>query len=129
MRFFVPGATSEQSAKIWQELAEGGHRLVHSVTYDHEGSKFVVTVGVERQEYRRKTGPRGGYIKNAGHVGWPVSTGSVVQLIVHTGSLVEVSSALPSRGWANPSLIGLGEITSIDYFEAPMDDEPQPDKV
>jgi hypothetical protein len=99
------------------------------VTYDHDGSKFVVTVGVERQKYRRKTGPRGGYIKNAGHVGWPVSTGSVVRLIVHTGSLVEVSSALPSRDWANPSLIGLGEITSIDYFEAPINDEPSPDQV
>jgi hypothetical protein len=45
-------------------------------------------------------------------------------LIVHTGSLVEVSSELPSRGWANPSLVGLSEITSIEYFEAPLDDEP-----
>jgi hypothetical protein len=123
MRFFVPGATPEQNAKIWEELATTGHRPVHSVTYEHEGSKFVVTVGTERQEYRRKTGPRGGYIKNAGHVGWPAPTGSSVLLIVNTGALLEVRSELPSGGWANPSLIGLSEIASIEYFEPPADDE------
>jgi hypothetical protein len=123
MRFFVPNATPEQTAKIWQGIVAAGHRAVHSVTYEHEGSKLVVTVGKERQEYRRKTGPRGGYIKNADHVGWAVPTGSTVLLVVNTGTVLEVHSELPPRGWANPSLIGLGEITTIEYFQPPNDGE------
>jgi hypothetical protein len=124
MRCFVPRAPPEKNvAKVWQELAAAGHRAVHAVTYEHEGSKLTVTVGKERQEYRRKTGPRGGYIKNAGHVGWAVSTGSTVLLIVNTGTVLEAHSELPPRGWANPSLIGLSEITSIEYFEPPADGE------
>lgn len=121
MRFFVPRATAEQNLKIWQDLTAAGQRAVFAVTYGHEGSKFVVTVGKERQEYRRQTGPRGGYIKNAGHVGWAISTGSTVMLIINTGTLLEVHSEPPSRGWANPSLIGLNEVTSVDYFEPPAD--------
>ncbi len=123
MMFYVPRATPEKNAKIWQDLAANGHRAVHSITYEHEGSKLIVKVGAERQEYRRKTGPRGGYLKNAGHVGWAVSTGSTVLLIVSTGTLLEVHSESLSRGWANPSLIGLNEITAIEYFEPPADGE------
>lgn len=122
MKFFVPLPTAEIE-KIWQELTDKGHRPVHSVTYEHEGGKFVVTVGKERQEYPRETGPQGGYIKNAGHRGWATSTGSMVTLIVNIGTVLEVYSELPARGWANPSLIGLSEIQSIEYFEAPTDDD------
>lgn len=119
MRFFVPGLTAEQNEKIWQELTDKGHQAVQSVTYEHEGAKFVVTVGAQRQEYPRETGPRGGYIKNAGHRRWATSTGSTVMLILNVGTVLEVHSALPARGWANPSLIGLKEIRSVEYFEAP----------
>jgi hypothetical protein len=76
MRFFVPNATRAKNAEIWDALSGAGRRAISSVTYEHDGSRFVVTVGLERQEYRRRTGPRGGYVKNAGHVGWAVSTGS-----------------------------------------------------
>ncbi len=36
----------------------------------HDGDKYEVTVGQPRKVYKRKTGPRGGYIKNANWQGW-----------------------------------------------------------
>ena len=40
-------------------------RQARSMTYKHDGDKYEVTVGEPRKAYRRKTGPRGGYIKDA----------------------------------------------------------------
>jgi hypothetical protein len=40
-------------------------RQARAMTYRHDGDKYGVTVGEPRKVYKRKTGPRGGYIKNA----------------------------------------------------------------
>ena len=41
-------------------------RRVYSLTYEREGDRYEVTVGEKRKRYARRTGPRGGYIKDAG---------------------------------------------------------------
>jgi hypothetical protein len=86
-----------------------------SVTYRHDGDKYEVTVGGPRKRYRRRTGPRGGYIKNAGWYGWSDETGSTVTDIVDAGRCIEVFSEEPSLGWANPSYVGHDEIMSIQW--------------
>ncbi len=40
-------------------------RHARSLTYKHGSDKYEVVVGKPRKRYRRKTGPRGGYIKDA----------------------------------------------------------------
>ncbi|MGH3155272.1 MAG: hypothetical protein ACRDNF_01650 [Streptosporangiaceae bacterium] len=50
--------------------APGSQHQARTVTYKHGGDKYEVTVGQHRQVHRRKTGPRGGYIKNADWQGW-----------------------------------------------------------
>lgn len=125
MKFFLPQGSPQDNAETWRNLTAAGQRAVYSVTYEqHERSKFVVTVGKERQEYPRETGPRGGYIRNAGRRRWASSTGTTVILIVESAGLVEVYSLPPYGGWSNPSRIGLNEVTSVEYFDPP-DDEPQ----
>jgi hypothetical protein len=88
------------------------------MTYEHDGDKYEVTVGEPRKHYPRKTGPRGGYIKNAGFRGWTSETGSVVTRIEVTDDVIHVWSEEPSRGWANPSLVGHREVKAIEYVSA-----------
>jgi hypothetical protein len=52
------------------------------------GDKYEVIVGESRQVYRRKTGPRGGYIKNADWQGWATPTGSTVTAIIDAGRFI-----------------------------------------
>jgi hypothetical protein len=40
-------------------------RQAWTMTYRHDGDKYEVTVVEPRKVYRRRTGPRGGYINNA----------------------------------------------------------------
>lgn len=72
LRFVIPhlrddllAAEAEWERYLRDTPAPRGSRRVYSVTYEHEDSRIVATVGEERLEYRRKRGPRGGYIKNA----------------------------------------------------------------
>jgi hypothetical protein len=92
-------------------------RRVRSITYEHDGDRYEVTVGAARKVYRRKTGPRGGYIKNAANQGWGTPTGAVVTRI-ESGEPYLVWTEEPSGGWANPSYVGRQEIKSIAYFDA-----------
>jgi hypothetical protein len=87
-----------------------------AITYEHEGDRYEVTVGSPRTVYRRRTGPRGGYIKDAGQQSWGTGTGSVVTRI-EIGDPTLVWSEEPSQGWANPSFVGLREIRHIEYFD------------
>ena len=74
---------------------------------------------------RGRRGRAGGYIKDAGYLGYARETGTQVSGIVHSGDLIFVwSYGPPFGGWANPSLIGRGEPTSIEYFDDPQPDEP-----
>lgn len=47
--------------------APASSRRVYSLTCEHDGDRYEITVGHPRKKYPRKTGPRGGYIKDAGH--------------------------------------------------------------
>ena len=78
-----------------------------------------MTVGRPRKVYRRRTGPRGGYIKDAGQQPRGTETGSVA-MTIDGGDPFCGWSEEPSRGWANPSFVGCREVRSIGYFvEAP----------
>ncbi len=94
-------------------------RRARTMTYRHDGDKYEVTVGEPRKAYRRKTGPRGGYIKDADWQGWGTPTGSTVTAIIDAGHVIEVYSEEPSRGWANPSMVGHGEVMSIEWISEP----------
>ena len=85
------------------------------MTYKHDGDKYQVTVGQPRELYRRRTGPRGGYIKNADWQGRGTPTGSTVTAIIDAGRFMEVYFEEPSRGWANPSMVGYDEVMSIEW--------------
>ena len=94
-------------------------RQARSMTYKHDGDKYEVTVGEPRKVYRRKTGPRGGYIKDADWQGWGTPAGSTVTAIIEAGKCIEVYSEAPPRGWANPSMVGHGEVMSIEWISQP----------
>ena len=49
-------AADTPPAGVWQ---------IRAITSAHEGSWYEVTVGSPRKVYKRKTFPRGGYIKDA----------------------------------------------------------------
>jgi len=91
-------------------------RQARSLTYKHNGDKYVVTVGEPRKVHKRKTGPRGGYIKDADWQTWGTETGSTVTAIINAGRYIEVYSEMPSKGWANPSTVGHDEVISIDWI-------------
>ena len=94
-------------------------KRARSMTYKHNGDEYEVTVGQPRKLFRRKTGPRGGYIKNADWQGWDTPTGSTVTAIIDVGHVINVYSEEPSSGWANPSQVGHGEIMSIEWVSKP----------
>ena len=91
-------------------------RRVRSITYEHGGDRYEAIVGSPRKVYRRRTGPRGGYIKNAGQQSWCTETGSVITSI-EPGDPSYVWSEVPSGIWANPSFVGQHEIRHIEYFD------------
>lgn len=125
MEFFIPHLENEPEAAEGEWLrylrdsgAPPDSKRVYSVTYFHEGSRIEVKVGEERREYRRRTGPRGGHIKNAGLNPVPHRTGTRVSGIVDAGSVIHVwSYGPPFGGWANPSMIGRSEVEDIVYFD------------
>lgn len=117
MDFFVPGLDKPETADTLSKMLAVGHRPIHTVTYMHEGNRFVATVDEERVEFARRTGSRGGYINGAEPVTHGRRTGSRVLLIARTPTVIEVYSEPPHRGWANPSLIGLTEVEQVTYFE------------
>lgn len=64
MEFFLPEGSDQGFHLLAEQAKERGHRAIHSFKYKHEGSRYVVTIGASRREYKRKTGPRGGAIKD-----------------------------------------------------------------
>ena len=127
MEFFIPDLTGDPEAaeRRWEYyLAESpaspGRRRVYSVTYEHDGAKYEITVGERRKRYARRTGPRGGYIKNADYVPWAQETGTVISAIIDGSDVLYAwSYGPPFGGWSNPSVIGRGEVRSIRYFDPP----------
>ena len=124
--FFIPhlagdpvAAEAESQRYLAESPAPPSSRRMHRLVYVHGGDRYEVTVGEPRKRFRRRTGPRGGYIKNAGYERLGRDTGTVVSGIVDTGGdLVYVwSYGPPFDGWHNPSMVGRGEIRNIEYFD------------
>ena len=133
-RFYIPHlrddpavAETEWERYLGESPAPPDSRRVYSLTYERDGDRYEVTVGQARKCYRRRTGPRGGYIKNADHERVGRRTGTMVSGIIDAGELLYVwSYGPPFGGWHNPSLVGRGEVRMIQYFDEP-DDRPEAD--
>jgi hypothetical protein len=119
VQFFIPNlrgnlatAEAEWQRCLSESPAPADSRRVYSLTYEHDGDRYEVKVGERRKRYRRKTGPRGGYIADADHEPRGRDTGTMVSGIVDTsGDLLYVwSYGPPFDGWGNPSLVGRAEV-------------------
>lgn len=129
MKFFIPDLREQPEAaeERWSRYlrdsgAAADSERVYSVTYLHDGSKFIATVGELRIEYARKRGPRGGYIKDAPLVKHGRPTGTMISAIIDAGNVLYVwTYGPPFGGWANPSMVGTNEIEDIQYFDEPAD--------
>ena len=116
MKFFLPDGTDEKRSEILERLRANGHAALYRLTYNHEGDQYELEVGRPRKKFARKTGPRGGYIKNAEPSTYGTETGGTVVLIVSTENVIEVWSE-PARGWAVPSIVGRSEVVRSERFD------------
>jgi hypothetical protein len=129
MKFYIPRLDDPSEAEArWAYYLESSPAPADSgrvcaLEYEHGDSRFEVKVGQPRKEFKRKTGPRGGYIKNADYASYGYETGTEVSAIVDArGDLLFVwSFGPPFGGWASPSLVGRHEVRRIEYFEPPED--------
>jgi hypothetical protein len=127
VKFFIPHlrddpstAEAEWERYMRESSAPPGSRRVYSLTDEHEGDRCEVTVGEKRKRYARKTGPRGGYIKDAGQQRWATGTGTIVSGIIDAGEQLYVWSYGPPFGrWGNPTFVGRNEVRAVEYFEDP----------
>ena len=126
VKFFTPdsrgddeAAEAEWTRYLDRTPAPANTGRVHRLVYKHDGRRFVVVVGEQLEVFARRTGPRGGYIKDADFRTLGERMGSPVAAILDPpfGNLLYVWSYSPSRGWANPSLVGRNEVESIEYFD------------
>jgi hypothetical protein len=120
--FFIPGA--KDPGKSWDlyvqsvGLKSDEAEALYEIGYLHDGDRYEVRVGEPRHVFPRKTGPRGGYRPNAGHRGWSSDIGTVVTAIMRTPTVIYVWSLSPHGGWANPSMVGTGELGKTTSFNA-----------
>jgi hypothetical protein len=54
-------------------------------------------------------------------------TGSTVTAIIDAGRFIEVYSEEPSRGWANPSMVGHDEVMNIEWAGGDVQRAPIPE--
>lgn len=88
--FFIPHLRDNPAAAEaeWQRYVAATRaplesRRVYRLVYEHDdGARYEVTVGEERKQFRRKTGPRGGRIPNADHERCGRRMGAVVLFLV-----------------------------------------------
>jgi hypothetical protein len=127
VQFFIPhlaeGSTSEDAWNEYLKLASlpPTTRPLRSIMYEHGGDRYVVTVGSRRKKYARLTGPKGGYIKNAGQSSVAVETGTDVTAICDpaqgTTKPIHVFSMPPYGGWGHPSYVGWESVTDFEAFD------------
>lgn len=119
-KFFIPGASDPEAAWDWyvqsERLKNEEVEALFEITYLHEGDRYEARVGEPRRIFRRETGPRGGYRSNAGHRALSSRTGTVVTAIMRAPSVIYVWSMPPYGQWANPSVVGLGELANATPF-------------
>jgi hypothetical protein len=125
-KFFTPdfpnddeAAEAEWARYLERTPATDNTRRVHRLVYKHDGRRYAVVVGEQREVFARRTGPRGGYIKDADFRTYGQRTGSRVAAILDPpGNLLYVwSYGPPFGGWADPSPVGRNEVESIEYFD------------
>ncbi len=120
--FFIPGA--KDPGKSWDlhvqsvGLKNDEAEALYEIGYLHDGDRYEVRVGEPRHVFPRKTGPRGGYRPDAGYRGWSSDTGTVVTAILRAPTVLYVWSLPPCGGWANPSMVGTGELGKAVPFGA-----------
>lgn len=124
MEFFIPHLIGQPEAAEaeWQRYlqvspAPADSKRAYSVTYWHDGSKYVATVGEVRIGYSPQTGPRGGRIKNAPLQRIGFRSGTVISGIVDAGHVLYLWSYTPSAPWHNPAMVGPQSVEQIEYFE------------
>ncbi len=88
-----------------------GSRPARSLVYTHGGATYKATIGRPRRRY-----PGGPSAGSAGARARGQESGNKVIAIVVTDRLVEIWSAEPAQGWANPSLVHHHEVTNIQYL-------------
>ena len=121
--FFIPEASDSKGAWDWYVHAVGlkgeEAEALYEIDYLHDGDRYEVRVGEPRHLYPRKTGPRGGYRRDAEYRGWSSDTGTVVTAIMRaTPNMIYVWSLPPYGEWANPSMVGSGELARAVPFSA-----------
>lgn len=119
-KFFIPDA--EDSAAAWDQyvaavgIKDQDAEALYGINYVHEGNRYEVRIGEPRKVFPRNSGPRGGYRPNAGYRSWGSISGNVVTAIMRAPNVVYVWSLSPSRPWANPSMVGFGELEQVVTF-------------
>jgi hypothetical protein len=122
--FFIPGASDPKAAWDWYvqavDLTGEDVEALYEINYQHGGDYYEVRVGEPRHIYPRETGPRGGYRRNAGQRSWSSDTGTVVAAVMRAPNVIYVWSFPPYGDWANPSMVGLGELCkTVPFSEIP----------
>jgi hypothetical protein len=128
VKFFTPdfpnddeAAEAEWARYLERTPATDNTRRVYRLVYQHDGKRFVVVVGEQRQVFARRTGPRGGSIRDADFRTFGERTGSQVAAILDDPgeAVLHVwSYGPPSGGWSNPFMVGRRfEAKEIEYFD------------
>lgn len=125
VEFFIPDLKDQPEAAearwkkyLTQSPAPATSKRVCSLTYWHDGTKYVATVGEERMGYSPERGPRGGYVKNAPLQKVGFRSGTMISAIIDAGDLIYIwSYGPPFGGWANPALVGPSSVEEITYFD------------
>ncbi len=91
-----------------------GSRPARSLVYTHGGDTYRASIGRPRRRY--SGGPAAGSAGAKAGRARGQESGSTVIAIVVTDQQVEIWSAEPAQGWANPSLVRHDEVTSIQYL-------------
>ena len=108
----MPKANSDRVHQARVFPGPPGSRPARSLVYTRGGDTYKVTIGRPRRRY-----PGGQSAAPAGTGADRVQeSGNTVIAIVVTDRQVEIWSAEPAQGWANPSLVQHHEVTNIQYL-------------
>jgi hypothetical protein len=91
-----------------------GARPARSLVYTRDGDTYKAAIGRPRRRYPTATAA-GPAAARAGRSEGQESGNTVIAIMV-TDHQVEIWSAEPAQGWANPCLVRHEEITDIQYL-------------
>jgi hypothetical protein len=108
----VPNGNSDKVHQARVFPGPPGSRPARSLVYTRDGDTYKATIGRPRRRY-----PGGQPAGAAGvRAGRAQESGNTVIAILVTDQQVEIWSAEPAQGWANPSLVRHDEVTDIQYL-------------